>query len=130
MAASGGRERGTAEGGRAAFGRDVVLAVGLAGVVAGGAALFLRTVRAAGAHPPVMPIVLLLVLGVVVAMARWKAAARAFTSVTPANRRCAARTWGSAYSMVAVPARARDSIDEETSSSDRSVPGSSASAVR
>ncbi|MFI9111713.1 restriction endonuclease [Streptomyces venezuelae] len=71
MAASDGRERGTAEGGRAAFGRDVVLAVGLAGVVAGGAALFLRTVRAAGAHPPVMPIVLLLVLGVGVAMARW-----------------------------------------------------------
>ncbi|WP_306328609.1 restriction endonuclease [Streptomyces venezuelae] len=71
MAASGGRERGTAEGGRAAFGRDVVLAVGLAGVVAGGAALFLRTVRAAGAHPPVMLIVLLLVLGVGAAMARW-----------------------------------------------------------
>ncbi|MEU6934772.1 restriction endonuclease [Streptomyces sp. NPDC046374] len=71
MTASGGRERGTVQGGRTTFGRDVVLAVGLAGVVAGGAALFLRTVRAAGVHPPVMLIVLLLVLGAGVAMARW-----------------------------------------------------------
>ncbi|GAA3506887.1 hypothetical protein GCM10019017_00160 [Streptomyces showdoensis] len=78
MAARGGRERGTAEEGRTAVGRDMVLAVGLAGTVAGGAALFLRTVLGSGGHPPVMLIGLLVVLGVGVAMARW--------SITPARR--------------------------------------------
>ncbi|MFI8962749.1 restriction endonuclease [Streptomyces sp. NPDC053493] len=72
-----------AKAGRAALGRDVVLAVGLVGAVAGGAALFLRTARAAGVHPPVVLIVLFLVLAAGVAMARW--------SIAPA--RGGARRW-------------------------------------
>ncbi|MFI8825692.1 restriction endonuclease [Streptomyces sp. NPDC053431] len=74
MAANGGRERGVFRGGPVAVGRDVVLAVGLAGAVVGGAALFLKTARAAGVHAPVVLVMLLTVLGVGVAMARWSIA--------------------------------------------------------
>ncbi|MFE5301341.1 restriction endonuclease [Streptomyces sp. NPDC056632] len=74
MAASGERERGIPGGRPVALGRDVALAVGLAAAIVGGAALFLRTARASGVHTPVVLVVLLLVLGVGVAMARWSIA--------------------------------------------------------
>ncbi|MFG3345793.1 restriction endonuclease [Streptomyces sp. NPDC048018] len=74
MAASGERERALLDGGPVTLGRDVALAVGLAATVVGGVVLFLRTARAAGVHPPMVLVVLLLVLGLGVAMARWSIA--------------------------------------------------------
>ncbi|KAA6215682.1 restriction endonuclease [Streptomyces filamentosus] len=56
--------------GSARSGRDLVLVVGLVGVVAGGAALMLRTARSTGSYLPVVLAALALLLGVGAVMSR------------------------------------------------------------
>ncbi|MFD6180752.1 restriction endonuclease [Streptomyces goshikiensis] len=67
------RRRGTP------IGRDVVLAVGLAGVGVGGLVTFVKAVGASGTRLPVLPVVLAAVLLSAVALAGW--------SVAPVRRR-------------------------------------------
>ncbi|MFI0928379.1 hypothetical protein [Streptomyces sp. NPDC021012] len=50
--------------------RDLVLVVGLAGVVVGGVALLFKTSRSTGSHLPVVLVVLVLLLGVGAAVTR------------------------------------------------------------
>ncbi|MCX4782247.1 restriction endonuclease [Streptomyces sp. NBC_01264] len=71
----GGRKAG---GGSAPFGRDVVLAVGLAGICFGGLAVFLKATAGAWA----LPLATALVLAVGVMLAKW--------SVSPVRRRSTA----------------------------------------
>ncbi|MFG3040595.1 restriction endonuclease [Streptomyces sp. NPDC048330] len=104
MSASGGGERGTAGEGTAGLGRDVVLAVGLAAVVVGGAALFLRTARAAGAQIPVVPVTVFLVLGLGVALARWSVAPVRGRARPRVRGRARRRATGSAAGARPVPA--------------------------
>ncbi|MFI1979911.1 restriction endonuclease [Streptomyces wedmorensis] len=72
MAAVGDDGRGvTRREGRARPLRDLVLVVGLVGVVAGGAALMVKTARAAGSYLPAVLAALALALGVGSLLARW-----------------------------------------------------------
>ncbi|MCY0926871.1 restriction endonuclease [Streptomyces sp. H27-H1] len=80
---SSGEDRGTSGHGSASFGRDVVLAVGLAGICVGGLAVFLKAAGGAGAGMPVVPVVTAVVLGVGVALAKW--------GVSPVRRGSTAR---------------------------------------
>ncbi|MFG2617259.1 restriction endonuclease [Streptomyces sp. NPDC048507] len=66
----------------ASIGRDVVLAVGLAGIGVGGLAAFVKAAGAAGARVPLVPVVAVVVLLAGVVLARW--------SVSPVRRRPAA----------------------------------------
>ncbi|MFF8413883.1 restriction endonuclease [Streptomyces omiyaensis] len=71
MAAVGDEGRGAMRrGGRARPLRDLVLAVGLLGVLAGGAALMVRTARATGSYLPAVLSGLALLLGVGVLLSR------------------------------------------------------------
>ncbi|MFD6891874.1 hypothetical protein ACFWBW_36340, partial [Streptomyces sp. NPDC059957] len=73
-----GEEARAAGRGSASFGRDVVLAVGLAGICVGGLAVFLKT----GAGGWVAPVVTAVVLAVGVALVKW--------NVSPVRRRSTA----------------------------------------
>ncbi|MER5811682.1 restriction endonuclease [Streptomyces sp. NPDC002033] len=66
----------------APIGRDVVLALGLAGIGVGGLAAFVKAAEGAGARVPFVPVVAVVVLLVGVMLARW--------SVSPVRRRQAA----------------------------------------
>lgn len=57
----------------ATLGRDLVLAVGLAGAVMGGLAAFVRATSAAGTRLPALPVVAAVVLLIGVAFAAWSA---------------------------------------------------------
>ncbi|MFF1411931.1 restriction endonuclease [Streptomyces sp. NPDC058289] len=74
--------RRKAWGGSAPLGRDVVLAVGLAGICVGGLAVFLKTAAGAGAGVWVVPVATAVVLAVGAALAKW--------SVSPVRRRSTA----------------------------------------
>lgn len=78
-----GEGRRTAGRGSASFGRDVVLAVGLAGICVGGLAVFLKAAGGSGAGVPVIPVVTAVVLAVGVALAKW--------GVSPVRRRSGVR---------------------------------------
>ncbi|MFE3127078.1 restriction endonuclease [Streptomyces hydrogenans] len=65
-ARSGGRREGPARPAR-----DLVLVVGLVGVVTGGAALMVRTARSTGSYLPAVLAALALLLGVGAVLARW-----------------------------------------------------------
>ncbi|MFG2712809.1 restriction endonuclease [Streptomyces goshikiensis] len=81
----------------APMGRDVVLAVGLAGVGVGGLVTFVKAVGASGTRLPVLPVVLTAVLLSAVALAGW--------SVAPVRRRPAAHPGPAARPVTAVPDR-------------------------
>ncbi|GGZ72703.1 restriction endonuclease [Streptomyces subrutilus] len=83
---SSGEESRAAAVGRVSgpIGRDVVLAVGLAGICVGGVAVFLKTAGAAAPGIPVVPVAIVLVLLAGLALARW--------SISPVRRRSLART--------------------------------------
>ncbi|MFD3326908.1 restriction endonuclease [Streptomyces sp. NPDC058701] len=81
-----GEGRRKAGRGSASFGRDVVLAVGLAGICVGGLAVFLKAAGGSGATVPVVPVVTVVVLAVGVALAKW--------GVSPVRRRSGARPAG------------------------------------
>ncbi|RPK32870.1 MULTISPECIES: restriction endonuclease [Streptomyces] len=83
------RRRGTP------IGRDVVLAIGLAGVVVGGLVTFVKAVGASGTRLPVVPVVLAAILLSAVALAGW--------SVAPARRRPAAGPGPAPWPETAVP---------------------------
>ncbi|MFE9560130.1 restriction endonuclease [Streptomyces sp. NPDC006487] len=74
-----GEDRRKGGGGSAPFGRDVMLAVGLAGICVGGLAVFLKTAAGAGAGVWAVPVATAVVLAVGVALAKW--------SVSPVRRR-------------------------------------------
>ncbi|WP_314252087.1 restriction endonuclease [Streptomyces kutzneri] len=63
----------------ATLGRDLVLAVGLAGTAVGGLAVFIKAAWAAGTRMPVLPVATAVVLLIGVAFAGW--------SVSPVSRR-------------------------------------------
>ncbi|MEU9026569.1 restriction endonuclease [Streptomyces sp. NPDC048383] len=65
--------------GSASVGRDMVLAVGLLGICAGGLAVFLKTTASAGTGLPLVPVATVAVLVIGVALAKW--------SVAPVRRR-------------------------------------------
>ncbi|MFD3555807.1 restriction endonuclease [Streptomyces goshikiensis] len=79
----------------APIGRDVVLAVGLAGVGVGGLVTFVKAVGASGTRLPVLPVVLAAVLLSAVALAGW--------SVAPVRRRPAGHPGPGARPVTAVP---------------------------
>ncbi|MGW7057223.1 restriction endonuclease [Streptomyces sp. NPDC054904] len=65
--------------GPASVGRDMVLAVGLVGICAGGLAVFLKATAAAGTGLPLVPVATVAVLAIGVVLAKW--------SVAPVRRR-------------------------------------------
>ncbi|MBT1184544.1 restriction endonuclease [Streptomyces sp. CJ_13] len=85
------RRRGTP------IGRDVVLAIGLAGVVVGGLVTFVKAVGASGTRLPVVPVVLAAILLSAVALAGW--------SVAPARRRPAGPPGPAPWPEAAAPER-------------------------
>ncbi|MFF3018927.1 restriction endonuclease [Streptomyces sp. NPDC057939] len=86
----------------ASVGRDMVLAVGLVGICAGGLAVFLKTTAAAGTGLPLVPVATVVVLTIGVVLAKW--------SVAPVRRRPRGRlpVDPSGYEFVAPPADVPD----------------------
>ncbi|GAA3399203.1 restriction endonuclease [Streptomyces roseoviridis] len=105
MTAVGGEGGGAGREGRVRVGRDLVLVVGLAGAVVGGVALLLKTAQATGARAPVMPVLLLVVLGLGVLMARW--------SIAPTRRRLRPRAGAVRRRRNPAPAAEAPSVDGE-----------------
>ncbi|GGS33204.1 hypothetical protein Snoj_32750 [Streptomyces nojiriensis] len=67
----------------ATLGRDLVLAVGLAGTAVGGLAVFVRAASAAGTRLPVLPVAAAAVLLIGVALAGWSASPVQHRSTAP-----------------------------------------------
>ncbi|MDJ0380401.1 restriction endonuclease [Streptomyces sp. G-G2] len=66
-----GGYRGRSRSRAAAVGRDVVLAVGLVGICVGGLAAFVKAVGGDGTRIPVLPVVVVVVIVIGTALAKW-----------------------------------------------------------